>query len=62
MTVIVTSPREEADDKIQEALARIVSALLDVVALQHETNEEMSKDIQEIIDRLEALERRIDRD
>jgi hypothetical protein len=54
--------REEVDEKIQENLALIIVSLLDVVKLQHETNDDMAEDIREIISRVEALERRISRD
>lgn len=51
----VVDPRA-ADEKIELSLARIISALLDVVNLQHETNAELAQQVEELFVRVARLE------
>ena len=49
---------EEWDERIELAMARIVSSLLDVVREQHLANAELYRQIEALTERMDRLEHR----
>jgi hypothetical protein len=47
------------DERINEAMATIISSLLDVVKLQHEVNDRLARQHEELIERVDRIERKL---